>query len=45
MFVFSFFYIIKLQEAFETGLLKPGMNVTLEEPKRAMNNVVSSLRS
>ncbi|XP_027009548.1 probable rRNA-processing protein EBP2 [Tachysurus fulvidraco] len=29
----------ELQEAFSKGLLKPGMNVPVEEPKRAANNV------
>ncbi|TSL47698.1 putative rRNA-processing protein EBP2 [Bagarius yarrelli] len=29
----------ELQEALSSGLLKPGMNVPLEEPKRAVNNV------
>ncbi|KAF5888303.1 putative rRNA-processing protein EBP2, partial [Clarias magur] len=29
----------ELQEAFSQGLLKPGMNVPLEEPKKAVNNV------
>ncbi|KAK3567790.1 hypothetical protein QTP86_026460 [Hemibagrus guttatus] len=29
----------ELQEAFTKGLLKPGMNVPLEEPKKAANNV------
>ncbi|KAI5103734.1 putative rRNA-processing protein EBP2, partial [Silurus meridionalis] len=29
----------ELQEAFAKGLLKPGMNVPLEEPKKVVNNV------
>ncbi|MCJ8731874.1 hypothetical protein PDJAM_G00204940 [Pangasius djambal] len=29
----------ELQEAFSKGLLKPGMNIPLEEPKKAVNNV------
>lgn len=30
----------QLQEAFSKGLLKPGLNVPLLEPKKAINNVV-----
>ncbi|XP_017558886.1 probable rRNA-processing protein EBP2 [Pygocentrus nattereri] len=29
----------ELQEAFSKGLLKPGLNVPLEEPKKAVNNI------
>uniref|UniRef100_A0A8B9LDI5 EBNA1 binding protein 2 n=2 Tax=Astyanax mexicanus TaxID=7994 RepID=A0A8B9LDI5_ASTMX len=29
----------ELQEAFAKGLLKPGLNIPLEEPKKAVNNV------
>ncbi|XP_067219861.1 probable rRNA-processing protein EBP2 [Chanodichthys erythropterus] len=29
----------ELQEAFATGLLKPGLNIPLDKPKKAINNV------
>lgn len=32
---------LQLQDAFSRGLLKPGLNVVLEGPKKAVNNVVS----
>lgn len=32
----------QLQDAFSRGLLKPGLNVVLEGPKKAVNDVVSS---
>lgn len=33
---------LQLQDAFSRGLLKPGLNVVLEGPKKAVNDVVSS---
>lgn len=34
--------VLQLQDAFSRGLLKPGLNVVLEGPKKAVNDVVSS---
>lgn len=34
--------VLQLQAAFSRGLLKPGLNVVLEGPKKAVNDVVSS---
>ncbi len=31
----------QLQEAFAKGLLKPGMNVLVDKPKKFVNNMVS----
>lgn len=31
-----------MQDAFSRGLLKAGLNVVLEKPKKAVNDVVSS---
>lgn len=31
-----------MQDAFTRGLLKPGLNVVLEKPKKAVNDEVSS---
>lgn len=33
--------VLQLQDAFSRGLLKPGLNVVLEGPKKAVNDVVS----
>lgn len=36
-----FLFLSQLQEAFAKGLLKPGMNVLLDKPKKLVNSVVS----
>lgn len=36
-----FFCLAQLQEAFSKGLLKPGMNVLLNKPRKLVNSVVS----
>lgn len=34
--------VLQLQDAFSRGLLKPGLNVVLEGPKKTVNDLVSA---